>query len=96
MYLNTNTLETISNTFHFQDVLLCRQKKSNSYCILRHLVYRHTLVFCSYDDNYAAVTKPIHRGKGQNMLFIMLGQELHNKMPMLPSEETLLMTAGIL
>ena len=24
MYLNTNTLKSISNTFHFQGVLLCR------------------------------------------------------------------------
>ena len=38
----------------------------------------------------------IHTGKGQNMLFVMLGQEVHNKMPMLSSEETLLMTARIL
>ena len=38
----------------------------------------------------------IHRGKGQNMLFVMLSQEVHNKMPMLPSKETLLMTARIL
>ena len=30
-----------------------------------------------------------HRGKGQNRLFVMLSQEIHNKMPMLPSEETL-------
>ena len=35
----------------------------------------------------------IHRGKGQNMLFVMLSQEVHNQMPILPSEETLLMTA---
>jgi len=35
----------------------------------------------------------IHRGKGQHMLFVMLSQEIHNKIPMLPSEETLLMTA---
>ena len=27
------------------------------------------------------------------MLFVMLSQEVHNKMPMLPSEETLLITA---
>ena len=39
---------------------------------------------------------PVYRGKGQNMLYVMLSQEIHNKMPMLPSEETLLMTAGIL
>ena len=38
----------------------------------------------------------IHRGKGQNMLFVMLSQEVHNKMPRLPSEEPLLMTANIL
>ena len=38
----------------------------------------------------------IHRGKGQNMLFVMLSQDVHNKMPMLSSEETLLMTARIL
>ena len=28
----------------------------------------------------------IHRGKGQNMLFVMLSLNGHNKMPMLPSE----------
>ena len=45
--------------------------------------------------NYITVTTDsitsIHRGKDHNMLFVM-----HNKMPMLPSEETLLMTARIL
>ena len=30
------------------------------------------------------------------MLFVMLSQEVHNKMPMLPSEETLLIIARIL
>ena len=44
--------------------------------------------------NYITVTTDsktsVHRGKGQNMLFDMLSQEVHNKMPMLPSEETLL------
>ena len=37
-----------------------------------------------------------HRGKGQHMLFGMLSLEVHNEMPMLPSEETLIMTARIL
>ena len=50
--------------------------------------------------NYITVTTDsktsIHRGKGQHMLFVMLSQEVHNKMPMLSSEETLLMTARIL
>ena len=50
--------------------------------------------------NYITVTTDsktsIRRGKGQNMLFVMLSQDVHNKMPMLPSEETLLMTARIL
>ena len=50
--------------------------------------------------NYITVTTDsktsIHRGKGQSMLFVMLSQEVHNKMPMLPSEEILLMTARIL
>ena len=64
-------------------------------------------MFCSYDDipvlgsiaiaNNITVTTDsktsIHRGKGQNMLFVMLSQDVRNKMPMLPSEETLLMTA---
>ena len=36
----------------------------------------------------------IHRGKGQSMLFVMLNQDIHNKIPMLPSEETLLVTAN--
>ena len=35
-------------------------------------------------------------GKGRTMLFVMLTEELYNKIPMLPSEETLLMTARIL
>ena len=51
-------------------------------------------------SNYITVTTDpktsIHRHKGQNMLFVMLGQEVHNKMPMLPSEETLQITARIL
>ena len=38
----------------------------------------------------------IHRCKDQDMLFVMLSQEVHNKMPMLQSEETLLTTARIL
>ena len=54
--------------------------------------------------NYITVTTDsktsIHRGKGQHMLFVMLSQdsaqEVRNKMPMLPSEETLLMTVRIL
>ena len=47
--------------------------------------------------NYITMTKTfIHTGKGQYMLFVMLSQEVHNKMPMLPSEETLIMTARIL
>ena len=49
--------------------------------------------------NYITVTTDsktsIHRGKGQHMLFVMLSQEAHNKMPMLTSEETMLMTARI-
>ena len=40
--------------------------------------------------NYITVTTnsktSIHRGKGQNLLFIKLSQEVHNKMPMLPSD----------
>ena len=50
--------------------------------------------------NYIKVTTEqktsIHRGKGQkwqNMLSVLLSQEVHNKMPVLPSEETLQMTA---
>ena len=43
--------------------------------------------------NYITVTTDsktsIHRGKGQNMLFVILSQEVHNERPMLPSEETL-------
>ena len=50
--------------------------------------------------NYITVTTDsktsIHRGKGQYMLFVMLSQEVHNKMPMLPSEEPMLLTARIL
>ena len=38
----------------------------------------------------------IHKGKGQNMLSVMLSQEIHNKMPTLLSEETMLITARIL
>ena len=33
---------------------------------------------------------------GHNLLFIKLSQEVHNKMPMLASDETILMTARIL
>ena len=50
--------------------------------------------------NYITVTTDsktsIHRDKGQNMLFVMLSQEVHNSIPMLPSEETVLMAARIL
>ena len=49
--------------------------------------------------NYITVitdSKTSTGGKGQNTLFVMLSQEDHNKMPMLPSKETLLMTARIL
>ena len=46
--------------------------------------------------NYITVTTrsetSIRIGKGQNMLFVMLSQEVHTKMPMLPSEETLLIS----
>ena len=47
--------------------------------------------------DYITVTTEIsiHRRKGHN-LFVKLSQEIHNKMPMLPSEETVLMTARIL
>ena len=38
----------------------------------------------------------IHRAIGHNLLFVKLSQEDYNKMHMLPSEETLLMTARIL
>ena len=31
----------------------------------------------------------------ESRLFVMLSQEVHNKMPMLPSEETLLLAARI-
>ena len=40
--------------------------------------------------NYITVTTDsktsFHTGKVQNMLFVMLNQEVHNQMPMLPSE----------
>ena len=65
-------------------------------------------MFCSYDDrhrpvlgriviaNYITVTtdskNPIHRDIGQNVLFYYIKPGG----PMLPSEETLLMTARIL
>ena len=55
---------------------------------------------CTVIANYITVTTDtktsIHRGKGQHMLFVMLSQEVHNKMPMLLSEETLLITARML
>ena len=38
----------------------------------------------------------IHIGKGHKLLFVKIRQEIHNKMPMLLSEETLLRTAKIL
>ena len=50
--------------------------------------------------NYITVTTDsktsIHKDKSQNMLFVMLSQDVHNKMPMLPSKETLITTARIL
>ena len=79
--------------------------------ILRHLVYRRNSCFAHMVPgrpvlgsivivNYNTVTTDsktsIHRGKGQNMLFVMLSQEVYNKMLMLPSKETLPMTAKIL
>ena len=43
--------------------------------------------------NYTTVTidsiTSIHRGRGKTVLFVMLSQEVHNKMPMLPPEKTL-------
>ena len=66
--------------------------------ILSYLVYRHNLCFAHMMtvlwsiviSNYITVTTDsktsIHRGKGQNKLFVMLNYEVHNKMPMLPSE----------
>ena len=46
--------------------------------------------------NYITVTTDsktsIQKSKGQNMLFVMLSQEVHIKMPVLPSEETMVTT----
>ena len=68
--------------------------------ILRHLVYRHNYCFAHMMTgrpvlgniviiNYITMTTDsktsIHRGKGKNMSFVMLSQEVHNKMLMLPS-----------
>ena len=38
----------------------------------------------------------IHRGKGHNMVFVKLSHEVHSKISMLVSKETLPMTARIL
>ena len=50
--------------------------------------------------NYISVTtdsKNLYpQGKGHNILFVMLNQEVDNKMPMLLSEATLLMTFRVL
>ena len=81
--------------------------------ILRYLVYKHnycfahimtgrpvlgSIVIANYNTVITYSKTSIHRSKGQNVLFVMLSQEVHNKMPMLPSEETLLpvITARIL
>ena len=48
--------------------------------------------------NYVTVTTDsetfIYKGKGHKLLFVKLSQEVHNKMPTLPSEETILTTAN--
>ena len=54
-----------------------------------------SLVTANYTTVATDSDTPIHRSKGQNMLFVMLSQ-VYNKMPMLPSEDTLLMAARIL
>ena len=50
--------------------------------------------------NYITVTTDsktsIHRDKGENMLFVMLSQEVHNEMPVLTSEVTLVIIAMML
>ena len=49
--------------------------------------------------NYTGTTDSdtsIHRSIGHNMLFVKLSEEVHNKMPMLLSQETMLMIASIL
>ena len=47
--------------------------------------------------NYITVTTDsetsVHTGKGHNLLFVKLSQEVHNEMPMLPLKE---MTTKIL
>ena len=55
------------------------------------------IVIANYNITVTTDSKPsIQRGKDQNMLFVMLSQEMHNKMPMLSPKDTLLMTARIL
>ena len=75
--------------------------KRKATLILRHLVLMtgRPVLGGIVIANYITVTTDSktsnHRGKSQHMLN-MLSQEVHNKMPMLPSEETLLITARIL
>ena len=48
---------------------------------------RESLVIANYITMTTDSKTSTHRGKSQNMLFVKLSQEVHNKMPMLPSEE---------
>ena len=53
------------------------------------------LVSANYNIVTTVSETSIHKGKDHNM-FVKLSQEVYNKMPMLPSEDTMLMTARIL
>ena len=46
-----------------------------------------SLVIANYITMTTDSETSIHRGKGQNMLFVKLNQDVYNKMPMLPSED---------
>ena len=72
---------------------------SNNQCFAHMMTGRPVLgsiVIANYITVTTGLEISIHRSKGQNILFVMLSQEVHIKMPMLPSEETLLMTARVL
>ena len=59
---------------------------------------------CSYNDaarpvlgrHVIAKFITVTTGKGHNLLFVKSSHEVHNKMPMLPSEKAMLLTAKIL
>ena len=58
--------------------------------MLGSLVNYITLITVTTDSETS-----VHRGKDRNLLFVKVSPEVHIIIPMLPSEETMLMTARI-